>query len=404
MLFTKYLKFSVFIIPLILLLIIGFNRLIDPYTLYGGPTIEGINANKPAFSSHLRLSKAAAIQQQKPHAIVLGTSRGEYGIDPEHPGWKESPVYNLSLSSANLYEAFRYLQHAQAIQPLQQAVLMLDFFMFNAVKNLNQADFTEERLAASFEGKPQKNYLTDKLAALASLDAITASIETVIRQHKIGDSIYFANGMLEPTHNALNISKSGGHHKAFLSNEKGYFNGTYDQFSFKTKQRDNWRIYRRLLLLAQQQGIDLTIVISPSHARQFETIAAKGIWETFEQWKRQLVVLNESVAAEQGKRPFALWDFSGYNHYTTEAVPPLGDTKAQMQWYWESSHYKKELGDLVLDRMFNYKHPDRIIDKDFGVQLTSKNIETHLQKIRNDRQQWREIHPNDVTEIQALKK
>jgi len=404
MLFTKYLKFSVFIIPLTLLLIIGFNRLIDPYALYGGPTIEGINANKPAFSSHLRLSKAAAIRQQKPHAIVLGTSRGEYGIDPEHPGWKESPVYNLSLSSANLYEAFRYLQHAQAIQPLQQVVLMLDFFMFNPVKNPNEADFTEELLATSFEGKPQKNDLTDQLATLASLDAITASIETVIRQHKMDGSLYLANGMQEPTLNALNISKSGGHHKAFLSNEKGYFNSHYDQFSFKTKQRDSWRIYRKLLLLAQQQGIDLTIVISPSHARQFETIAAKGIWETFEQWKRQLVVLNESVAAEQGKRPFALWDFSGYNHYTTEAVPPLGDTKAQMQWYWESSHYKKELGDLVLDRMFNYKHPDRIIDKDFGVQLTSKNIETHLQKIRNDRQRWRASNPEDVEEVEKLKR
>ena len=403
MYFLSYLKFSIITIPLLLLSIVGFNRLIDPFALYNGPIIEGLNANKPAFSSHLRLAKAAAIRHQKPSAIVLGTSRGEYGIDPEHPGWRPSSVYNLALSGANLYEAYRYLQHAQEIQPLQQVVLMLDFFMFNS-NSLEKADFKEERLATDAEGKPQSKRWDDHIAVLASLDAITDSIETIARQHQQGGSIYLANGMRESTHNAFNIHKSGGHRKAFLSNEKGYFNDTYNNFSFDSYRRDSWKLYEKLLNFAQQQKIELHIVISPSHARQFETMAAAGVWDSFELWKRQLVTLNESIATEQGKAPFALWDFSGYNHYTTEKVPPLGDTETQMQWYWESSHYKKELGDLVLDQIFNYNHPDRMIDKDFGVQLTGKNIETHLQKIRKDRQHWRSLYPEDVVEIEALKR
>ena len=383
---------------------IAFNRLINPYALYDGPTIEGLNANKPAFSHHLRMAKAAAVRQQRPNAVVLGTSRGEYGIDPYHPGWDDQSVYNLSLSGANIYESFRYLQHAQAIQPLKQVVLMLDFFMFNTVNNPNEIDFSEERLATNFDGDPQANGLDDALTTLASLDAITASIETVARQHKQGETVFLANGMREPTHNAINIRNSGGHRKAFLSNEKGYFKTTYDQFTFTNLQQDNWDIYRKLVQLAQQHRIELIIAISPSHARQFETVAAAGIWNSFELWKRQLVTLNESIAAEQGKTPFALWDFSGYNHYTTEVVPPLGDTETQMQWYWESSHYKKELGDLVLDRIFNYSDPQRTIEKGFGVQLTSSNIEFHLQQIRQDRQQWRESNPGDIAEIESLKK
>jgi len=58
----------------------------------------------------------------------------------------------------------------------------------------------------------------------------------------------------------------------------------------------------------------------------------------------------------------------------------------------------------VLDRIFNYSHPARIVADGFGLQLNSSNIESHLQRIREDCQQWRASHPEDVEEIKALKK
>ena len=83
--FSIYLKFLLIIAPVILLSTIGFNRLIDPYALYGGPIIEGLNANKPAFSSHAYMSKATAVTGAPPTTIFLGSSRGERGMDPHHP-------------------------------------------------------------------------------------------------------------------------------------------------------------------------------------------------------------------------------------------------------------------------------------------------------------------------------
>ncbi|MBT6050167.1 MAG: hypothetical protein HOG49_25505, partial [Candidatus Scalindua sp.] len=139
------------------------------------------------------------------------------------------------------------------------------------------------------------------------------------------------------------------------------------------------------------------------HARQSETIVARGIWNDFEKWKRKLVELNEQVALEQNRELFPIWDFSGYNSYTTESVTENGDKESTMQWYWESSHYKKELGDLVLDRIFNYKHPDRVVNDDFGVLLNSDTIEPHLRQIRNDQLLWRQSYTEDVAEIEALK-
>ncbi len=51
-----------------------------------------------------------------------------------------------------------------------------------------------------------------------------------------------------------------------------------------------------------------------------------------------------------------------------------------MQWYWESSHFKKEVGDLVLDKLFDYQALGRVIPDDFGILINRNNIEAHLQK------------------------
>lgn len=399
--FSSYLKFLTVAIPLVLLSIVGFNRLIDPFALYDGPMIEGLNANKPVFSSHAYMAKATAIERIRPSAIFLGSSRGERGMDPLHPALNGDKRYNLSLSGSSIYEALRYFEHTHALQPLQQVVIGLGIRQFKYADQVSPS-FTEERLSVSIDGTTQnRSWLSADLAVIASLDSFTASLETIWKKdetpHLLAHGEYNPQRLIEDMTN---------HRADFISNEKGYIDGSYSDFSLANDKGENSTLnhYRKLLTTAYRDNIDLKIFIYPCHARQWEALSVAGLWREWEQWKHQLVTLNESVAAEQGKRPFALWDFSGYNHYTTEAVPPLGDTKTQMQWYWESSHYKKELGDLVLDQIFSYSHPDRIIDKDFGVQLTSKNIELHLQKIRNDRQRWRVSHPEDVEEVEKLKR
>ena len=75
-----------------------------------------------------------------------------------------------------------------------------------------------------------------------------------------------------------------------------------------------------------------------------------------------------------------------------------------MQWYWESSHFKKELGDLVLDRIFAYHEPGRIVPEDFGVQITTANIEAHLAWIREQQKRYHETHPQEVSEVEYLAK
>jgi len=105
---------------------------------------------------------------------------------------------------------------------------------------------------------------------------------------------------------------------------------------------------------------------------------------------------------EKNTPNYSLWDFSGYNEITTEPFPSLNDKTTQMQWYWESSHYKKETGDLVLDTLLNYKQADRKAPAKFGVKLTSKNIEQHLFNQRVNRDKFTASHSEIVNEINDM--
>ena len=403
-LYRYYLKVFTLSAPCILLLVVCFNFIIDPYAVNNAIKIDGININKPEIASHLRMSKAYQVLHQKPLAIILGTSRAEFGLDPDHPGWSFQPTYNLNLSSGNIYEMLRYFQHANQINPLKQVVLALDFFQFN-INGKNSPDFDENRLAVDLYGQ-QKNQgviLKDMLATLISLDALKSSIDTLSSQYQ--KPLYLPNGLLDPeTTTRGKLLHIIGARQVFINSERRYFTKTYHNYTLSSPSQNasSFDHYRRLLTIAYEKNIDFRLLIGPSHARQFETIAAKGLWLTFEAWKRQLVEINEEQAEKAHSKPFHIWDFSGYNAYTTEEVPPLGDITQQMQWYWESSHYKKELGDLALDQIFNQNVPGRSIANDFGIQLSSDNINQHINSIRQARKRWRQSHPEDVAEIEAL--
>ena len=73
----------------------------------------------------------------------------------------------------------------------------------------------------------------------------------------------------------------------------------------------------------------------------------------------------------------------------------------------EALHYRKELGDRVLDRIYNYKQESRIALDDFGVLLSEKNIENQLKKIRKQQTKYEQLHSEEkkiwVQRIEEIK-
>src|SRR5262245_60106946 len=91
-----------------------FNVLVDPLRRFDVVTVEGFNAQKTQFANATRLGKAGAVCRIQPGSIVMGTSRVELGVDPQHPAWDRAlgPVYNLAMPGMGMHELVLTFMHA----------------------------------------------------------------------------------------------------------------------------------------------------------------------------------------------------------------------------------------------------------------------------------------------------
>ena len=144
----------------------------------------------------------------------------------------------------------------------------------------------------------------------------------------------------------------------------------------------SFRYLHSIIGLAMAHDARLILFTHPYHADYLDMLHEVGLWEAFEDWKRSLVKVIETEA-RGGSGDMHLFDFAGYDEFTTEWVPPPGDRHAAMRWYWEAGHYKSALGNEMLETMLGRAAR-------FGIALTSANVESALQKIRESRDCFRQ--------------
>ena len=383
-----------------LLLISGaalFNLVADPFGLYRWVVVEGFNTNKYPATKHARTVKTYQVERLRPRGLILGSSRSEIGLDPEHPAWQPDvrPVFNLAVGGATVRELRQLFEFACRCQPPVQVVLGVDLFMFNA-----------RRSGAEQPPPTTGNSLSRVAETIFSTSALAASAETLWTQDPIKHPGYLPNGQIVWSYDLAKVRRYG-LHQAFIRNVRKYYANHYfpppnHSFSLASTagQTSSFEELSRILELARRYGVDLRLFISPVHAWQLLAIDAAGLWPSFDAWKKELVVrLERDRQAHPGRRAFPLWDFSGFNAVTTEAIPPPGDTTTLMRYYWESSHYRKEAGDQVLSKLLG----DDAVPAGFGVQLDTANIEPHLGSLREGLAAYRRQHPDAVAEISRVK-
>src|SRR5689334_294931 len=118
---SRYLIWVTGLVAAIIGAIATFNWVVDPYGIYRVIDVQGFNANKPGEHGHDRMVKAHAIARLKPDGLVLGTSRIQYGVDPDDDVLRRhaARVYNAGLLNSDIYLVLRHIQHAQATAPLR---------------------------------------------------------------------------------------------------------------------------------------------------------------------------------------------------------------------------------------------------------------------------------------------
>ncbi len=383
----------------------GFNAFIDPYGVFGAPLIDGVNRVKLGFIHHERIAKTHALERNLPATVILGSSRVNSALDPEHPGFRHRPVFNLGIDAADIYEVYRLAQHAQAVRPLEEMVLAVDFYMFNGDWP-TQADFDENRLAVTVDGKPTDNRLPEMLSLLVSGDVSYESWWSLRRQRD-PEPFYTALGKRDERYDLSQILARGGHRVVFQASERKYASYGYSPqgrgyLQYDKEGRSPFIWLRRLLDDCRARGTRVHLVINPIHARQYEVMAALGLWPAYQDWKRRVLATTVDEGAAHGSAPYPLWDFGVLNDITTESVPPLDDRTTTMRWYRESSHFRQVLGDRMLDRILAEPPAADAPADGFGLRLTAENIEAQLAAQARRFAEWQAVHADDIGEIEQI--
>jgi hypothetical protein len=391
--FTRYVKIWVGIIALTLLSVTTLNLVVDPFGVH--QVVR--NASWAPYKSHGRgrTGKAEMVRQGPWDTVLLGSSRAENGIDPAHPAWCSKRVLNVALGGPNLYEVgyvFRYVvEHGD----VKRIVLFIDLLMFDE-RGTFAMDFTQSRF------DPETNILEYRLGHLLGYRAVDASYQTILR----------ARRDIAPVRTELGFRVWERRRSAVA---RGY-RYQFDRVILEYLSRDSINSYigynhslsrlalfEEIVATCREKDIALIVIIPPVHALQLETMRIGGVWNTFETWKRDLVAV---LRRDHEKRPQAgaipLWDFTGYSTMLIDPVPAEGDAQTTMSWFWECSHFKKELGDLVIHRVLDDDAAGKDAQSDFGVLLTLENLDDHLKKIRDDREWYAREHPEEIARVERL--
>jgi len=364
---------------------VSLNYLIDPYGMFDMQRITGINAIKPAAGSHVRLAKPYQVVQFDPRTIIAGNSRPEMGLNPRNTCWPENhmPVFNLSFPGASVYMQARMIQHAVSLEKVGLVLWGLDLLDFldtherklSSWEDSRKRPDIEKRLTVHADGTSNKAYSWEKAKdywlTLLSLDTVKDSIRTLLSQNNQHASSVRRDGF-NPARDYMDIIAWEGQNVLFKQKntelEKIFSRPGLKLYHSNPGWSHKFESVRRIIEFNGQHDVRTVLFINPYHADYLTAVKSSGHWADFVIWKEALTSLSDSFGVE-------LWDFSGINSFSTEKVPPLGDKKSILKWFWEPAHYRKEYGDIMLSRMLN-KDCQSLLDdiSSVGVQLTDGKL------------------------------
>lgn len=94
------------------------------------------------------------------------------------------------------------------------------------------------------------------------------------------------------------------------------------------------------------------------YSAHFDALSSAGYYDEFELFKKELAKITNYV------------DFTGHN--------TVSDNKHN---YWDSSHLRKELTEVIMSKVFNKESTQA--PSDFGKIITKDNIDNHLEILRS---------------------
>jgi len=340
------------------------NRAVDPFGAYGGGVSRHIDEQR--FAADSRVGKAELARRYEGSCVILGSSRARIAYDPESAAIPDGPACNLGLAGTNFDEVSRVFRYVAEQPNIRQVLLILDFQQFSSGRTVN-ADFELSRF------NPSQSEFAYQCNLLFNERTSRDSFETLVR----------AASAAEPRFTELGFDRQEYlRAREFPANlvEKTLRSCLTNSATLRGFQYSPERVaaLESLAATCRERDIELIMIMHPVHALQLEALRAAGLWPQFEQWKQDVVLIADRTS-------HAVWDFTGFHEYAAE--PLVGNSASppgEWNWWWEPSHCRAELGELVLRRVFE----DTSGEASFGVRLTADNLATRIQQIRAERGRW----------------
>lgn len=405
---------------LLVVLASAFNVLVDPYAVFGAPRLSGFNKTKPFAGGRAYVGKLHQVLRVAPKGLIVGNSRPEMGLSPEHPCWPAAarPVYNIALPGLSVYMQVRYAQHSQAAGSARVLVIGVDFVDF-LLRGRPPADPSRwppanaqveaEGFAVGPDGRPADGFRQARFAnyayAAVSLDTLGHSLATIARQSgefprtRTPAGFNPAEGIFWP------IVRSEGPRVLFEQKNREMADRLSGNDLAFLASGQTWsaefEALRRLVRQSRAAGTETVVFINPYHAEYLVLLDAAGRWPEFESWKRRVAELTHTEGVP-------LWDFSGFDRFSTESIDALPPRGTSLEWFWEPAHYRRELGDLMLANIWRAHCPqDEAGAPSYGVRIdratdAGTDLDAHLAAQAEALQTYKEAHPDVVERIRGM--
>lgn len=379
--------------------VLAINSVVDPYGFNSLAISAKLNGSQASAHHQQRVSKAFRIAQVQPRTLVLGNSRQGHAIDPRHPALARLPgaAYNASFDGAHIEEIYAYFRHAIGVAGTSHFLIGLDLSSFGKFEP--QAAYRPGMLA-DFASKNITFRYFEYARIYGSAAALVDSYES-FRARAKSSRWDHATGRRTDTIFLERLAGCGGTRDNFLVREaRDVRLNTTESITEESIGR-SLQIFAQLLEDAYARNIQLELFISPIHSRSLFLLGKIGKGDLYNRWRAGLVQVNEEAARRHKSRPFVVWDFSGYNSVTTEKVPDRGSVEL-MTGYWEGSHYKATIGNIILDRMLADPRESAHVPGDFGKPLTVDNIASHLDEESIARSLFIASNSQQVKDLQEI--
>ncbi len=377
---------------------------IDPYNLYGWFKRDGINSVKPDLSRYLEEIKLTQAANLNPDTLIFGNSRAEIGFDPESPALirRGFSAYNLAIRGTSIALSNRqldYLLH-KGLKP-KRLFIAVDFGDFISAGGHSSSN--PQPVTAAITTDFPVEHWPWHFDSLFSITSIKDAVRTLLIQND--------NEAATMTRRGFNPLRE---YQAMARNE-GYF------VLFRQRAEDNAKNYRKkamgkfdrtdlgylraMLKKAVDVGSEVIVIIYPYHAQLLILFEELGLLPSFAQWKNEIVAETERFSKLPGAPQIRVVDFSGYGIRQCEPIPGKDDLRSVTQWYWEAGHFKKALGDIVLERALALAAEPLIAPQDkskFGINLSGINLALNSERMADEKNKCAETYPQLFKETKAL--